>query len=58
MTLKYIAGEDLKAGQVVQLNEEDGKIYRLHVTEFPDLLITVRQDVKKDQVIKKEKQRD
>ena len=55
MSLKYIAGEDLRAGQIVQLNEEDGKFYAYKMERSSDFVLVLFEDVKKDQVIEREK---
>ena len=58
MSIKYIAGEDLQAGQIAQINEEDGKFYASKSADPSAWVIMVSKDVKKDQVIKKEMKRD
>ena len=50
--LGYIAGEDLKAGQIAQFNEEDGRFFAYTSERPSDFVVWVFEDVKKDQVIK------
>jgi hypothetical protein len=48
---RYIAGEDLKAGQIVYISEADGLIYADPNDRDGRVLFTIDQDVKKGEVI-------
>ena len=50
--MQFIAGEDLKIGQIAQFNEEDGKFYAYTSEQSSDFVVWVFEAVKKDQIIK------
>ena len=56
--MQFTAGEDLEKRQIAQFNEADGKFYAYDPESPSGYILVIFEDVKKDQVIKREMKRD